>query len=348
VSSVNQRIAQGTKELLAWEELSDFARTMSESSQDGLKTQRLRQQLSAAVHQYFRSRWPLSRPDWSMEEVARGWDRPTGNRTKAGHSLDLKAYGVPYINAAVVPGLDPSPLTYVVTQHPLPKTVAHFWAMVLAVQPVAVLMLNGACESEDDDMPRYWEPASMVVEDSTVLTLERDDGDGIFVPDGMLADCTVRPLHCRRGDLSWRGVQLSVAWFKDQSAPPPNSFVELEGLVDLILSALGDSTAAVAAAIVDERGLPIRRPCIVVHCAGGIGRAGVFVAADCAARAAALGGDISSCCPDRLVGYLRQHRSNMVQTAEQYQFLHTVLPTLTMKFRERGRNTLPLSAQAWP
>eukprot|EP00438_Fugacium_kawagutii_P018074 Skav224940 [mRNA] locus=scaffold1474:60115:64258:- [translate_table: standard] len=69
----------------------------------------------------------------------------------------------------------------------------------------------------------------------------------------------------------------------------------------------------------------------LVHCAGGIGRAGVFIAADAGARAAAQGKDGSS--PDRLIGHLRQCRMNMVQTAEQYEFLHRALPVLTQQLR---------------
>jgi uncharacterized membrane protein YgdD (TMEM256/DUF423 family) len=59
----------------------------------------------------------------------------------------------------------------------------------------------------------------------------------------------------------------------------------------------------------------------------------VFIAADCGARAAALGGDVAACSPDRLMGHLRQRRMNMVQTGAQYDFLHRVLPLLTMQLQ---------------
>merc|ERR1712091_55684 len=42
-----------------------------------------------------------------------------------------------------------------------------------------------------------------------------------------------------------------------------------------------------------------------------------------------MGADTEKCSPDKLVEHLRSCRQNMVQTAEQYEFLHRILPPLT-------------------
>ncbi|CAK9058789.1 unnamed protein product, partial [Durusdinium trenchii] len=137
VSEVNRRILQSPEELLSFEELADFAEATTPSAEDSSKIVQLRQQLCTALHQYFRKRWPIAKADWTPQEMARGLDRPTGNRSLGRFQVDLSAVGVPYINAAYVPGLTEE-VSYVVTQHPLPSTVGHFWQMVIHLQPTAI------------------------------------------------------------------------------------------------------------------------------------------------------------------------------------------------------------------
>lgn len=304
---VNQRTAQSCDEMFSFAELPEFSMalaTVEDGSKASAKVPHLQRQLTTALHQHFRKRWPTSIPDWSPEEKRRGLDRPTGNRTQSGHTLDLSSLGVQYINAAVVPGFPPSQQSYIATQHPLPHTVADFWRMVLFVRPIAIVMLNGMPSAEDtNDLAPYWLPSSLPENSLSLAAVEEEYHDAA-------ADCLVRMLRCKLHDLEWSGPQLVVSWWRDQSEPPLCKFLALCQLVNRLLL----------------RSVPAP---IVVHCAGGIGRAGVFIGADCAARGAAMGADLERCSPDRLVAHLRQCRQNMVQTAEQYEFLHRVLPRLT-------------------
>lgn len=320
LSNVNQRTALGTQEMLTFTELSAFTRAVaSDATKESAKAVHLQRQLSTALHQHFRRRWPLSLPDWSPQEVARGLDRPTGNRALGSHLVDASAMGVPYINAAIVPGLPPSPLSYIATQHPLPSTVGDFWRMVLLLRPAAIVMLNGApAAPHDGDLPEYWRPECCPGDDGLSLAVAEAD-----VRDAP-SDCVVRTLRCEWRGSAWHGPQLAVAWWRDQSEPPMDRFLALARLLDRLVSEHGP-----------------RPPPVVVHCAAGIGRAGVFIAAECGARAAVMGGDTVGCSPDRLVGHLRQCRMNMVQTAEQYEFLHRVLPALVGQLKA---DRLPLAA----
>lgn len=252
VSDINKRSAMGCEEMLKFEDLHEFARVMeSDAAQESSKVLHLRRQLATLLHQHFRRRWPTALPDWSPEEVARGLDRPTGNRALGRHAVDLRSMGVPYINAAVVPGLPPSPLSYVATQHPLPSTVGDFWRMVLLLHPVAIVMLNGAPAVADagGDLPEYWLPSSLPSGDSIVLNTieegERYDSS---------SDCIVRMLHCEWRDTEWCGPQLAVSWWHDQSEPNMERFLALESLLD---------------SYVVQKGLP--PPPVLVHCAAGIG-----------------------------------------------------------------------------
>mmetsp|Transcript_80375 Transcript_80375/g.236479 ORF Transcript_80375/g.236479 Transcript_80375/m.236479 type:complete len:404 (-) Transcript_80375:18-1229(-) len=315
LSTVNQRVALGSRELFSFAELPDFIRAMSpDAALESPKAVHLQRQLSTALHQHFRRRWPLSLPDWSAEEVSRGLDRPTGNRALGRHLVDASAMGVPYINAAVVPGLAPSTLSYIATQHPLPNTIGDFWRMVLLLRPAAIVMLNAGFAAEDNgDLPEYWLPPSSRDGDLELASAEDESYDPP-------ADSTVRVLRCRLREASWRGPQLAVSWWRDQSEPPLEKFMALARLLDRYVAARPASP-------------------VLVHCAAGIGRAGVFIAAECGARAAMMGADASCCSPDELVGYLRQCRMNMVQTAEQYEFLHRVLPPLV---EQLSKGCLPL------
>eukprot|EP00427_Karlodinium_veneficum_P008881 CAMPEP_0169080188 /NCGR_PEP_ID=MMETSP1015-20121227/10346_1 /TAXON_ID=342587 /ORGANISM="Karlodinium micrum, Strain CCMP2283" /LENGTH=330 /DNA_ID=CAMNT_0009139897 /DNA_START=37 /DNA_END=1025 /DNA_ORIENTATION=+ len=275
---VNQRTAQSCDEMFSFAELPEFSMalaTVEDGSKASAKVPHLQRQLTTALHQHFRKRWPTSIPDWSPEEKRRGLDRPTGNRTQSGHTLDLSSLGVQYINAAVV-----------------------------AWRPIAIVMLNGMPSAEDtNDLAPYWLPSSLPENSLSLAAVEEEYHDAA-------ADCLVRMLRCKLHDLEWSGPQLVVSWWRDQSEPPLCKFLALCQLVNRLLL----------------RSVPAP---IVVHCAGGIGRAGVFIGADCAARGAAMGADLERCSPDRLVAHLRQCRQNMVQTAEQYEFLHRVLPRLT-------------------
>lgn len=307
LSDVTRRVASGSgQELLCWDELSEYVAVLTvDPAQESARLAHLRGQVTTLLHQHFRGRWPHGSADWTAEETECGLDRPTGNRTHPCAALDLSSVGVTYINAAAIAGLAPSRLSYVATQHPLPRTVGDFWRMVLHVRPAAIVMLNGLIPPrEAADFPEYWLPESLPPGGPSVSPLEEAACDGP-------AGCTVRRLRCSLGDREWRGPQLSVSWWRDQDEPPMDRFLALERLVNSFVVRHEED-----------------KPSVVVHCAGGIGRAGVFIAADCAARAVAMGLEPSSCSPDQLVGYLRGCRMNMVQTAEQYDFLHRVLPPL--------------------
>lgn len=308
ISDLNRRILQSPQELLSFEELEDFAEATTPSEDEPAKIAQLRKQLTTALHQYFRSRWPTAKSDWTAEEMARGLDRPTGNRSLGAFAVDLSAVGVPYINAAKVPGVAADAISYLVTQHPLPATVGHFWRMVLHLRPTVIVMLNGHVTSDAAQdgfaLAPYWEPTAV---EGFSLAVEEVRYDSA-------SECSVRMLRCKHGDEVWSGPQIVVPWWRDQSEPPLGSFLQLDRLVDSFLTS-GTSQ------------------CVLVHCAGGIGRAGVFVAADAGGRAA-IRGEARCCSPDRLIGHLRQCRMNMVQTAEQYEFLHRALPLLTKQMRD--------------
>lgn len=309
LSEVNRRSTASTSEMLTFKELPFFAHAIEPGDESG-RAPLLRSQLRTKLHQHFRERWPTTLADWTEEELRRDKDRGVANRSFGQYGLDLRAIAVPYINAARIPALHPSPLSYVATEHPTGSSVGDFWRMVLLLQPCAIVMLNAAEAVRDiEAFPEYWRTTGSRVEHEPYVELSAEHMTAV-------ADCAVRSLRCSLHGLEWRGPQLVASWWHDQSEPPLRKFLSLLRLLSRFVNARG----------------PAPTP-VLVHCAGGIGRAGVLIAADLGARAAVSGADPALCSPDRLVGHLRRSRANMVQTAEQYEFLHLALPPLTAQLQ---------------
>jgi len=323
----------------------------------------LRDDFAGHFREHWTSKWGSLVCEVGLGAIP-GLDRSANNLAKPGAELDamrLRAIiNEGYINASSVPPLvalsKPLP-SYIATQHPLPGTVGHFWRMVLAERPCCVVMLNGydghkveKLDTAERCIP-YWSPTEVrsvkgltleelsqqragvcgqeVVVRHLRIALEEDvhtwEGDRAVFPDGMGHE--VR--------------HILADWWLDQSAPPAPHFFQLWRIFQAVL--------------LNAPLQPRVAPKVVVHCAGGIGRTAVFIAADMCARAwsasfspgASLQAGFASALelepltqqllgerrgillsPDAAIRYLRSRRANMLQTEEQYHFLHRAIPEL--------------------
>eukprot|EP00929_Paragymnodinium_shiwhaense_P076588 TRINITY_DN39395_c1_g2_i4.p1 TRINITY_DN39395_c1_g2~~TRINITY_DN39395_c1_g2_i4.p1 ORF type:complete len:471 (+),score=92.93 TRINITY_DN39395_c1_g2_i4:29-1441(+) len=334
-------------------ELADFGKLLPRSgveeddsspNDNGAK----RRAVAIWLGQHFRSHWAATKKDDQPAKLGtRAWnaayDRPTGNLPMPGAELDLRPVGVGCFNAAVIPpmvsgGSSSSSSTgkevllpaYIATQHPMPSTVQDFWRMVVAKKPACIVMLNAfdyaTVGDGDEECVKYWEPEAvascpgMDKIDLQVLSEEK-------VPRHHTEDVVRRirvSLKEENGSVpsDHEVDHLCISWWQDQTQPPLEKFVASWRLMQSLLCK--------RQAMRDPDRVDCTDATVVVHCTGGIGRAGVWIAADMSARAltsqpAASGPFVS---PDQAIRHLRSRRVNMIQNEGQYFFLHYVMARL--------------------
>ncbi|XP_078576083.1 uncharacterized protein LOC144861869 isoform X2 [Branchiostoma floridae x Branchiostoma japonicum] len=205
--------------------------------------------------------------------------------------------GTDYINADFLDGYKRKD-AFLVTQSPLPGTVTDFWRMLSDHRSVSVIMLN-QLNPKDKSVVKYWPD----VGSKTFGALEVE-----MVSERQEKSAIVRQFKLST-DTKFDHQSNIVhqfeftAWPSGRSTPTSvDDLLELLGLVEKWQQQSGNGP-------------------ITVHCINGVGRSGVF----CTAHALL----------DRLkteqvvdvfqaVKTLRNHRPNMVETEEQYQFCYQV------------------------
>ncbi|KNC50529.1 protein-tyrosine phosphatase [Thecamonas trahens ATCC 50062] len=251
-------------------------------------------------------------------------------------SGDLSEVGkLLYINANSIT-LDGT--RYIAAQGPLARTVPHFWRMVWQHQVEAVVMLGMCKEGSVDKVHKYWPALGFTLD---------------LPAAGLAVDCVGEEFH--------RSENWVVRTFEVYA---PGSRALPRVVKHFQLTAWRDhgtpkhkKLAAFMRAVNSHCPRPLDaspgHPPILVHCSAGVGRTGVFLVARTLLRrlqvATAVGGGISAV-PDSdaehraelavragvfelpplfdvrtLMWSLRKQRTKMVQTPEQYGFLHEFL-----------------------
>ncbi|CUG05979.1 tyrosine specific protein phosphatase, putative [Bodo saltans] len=201
-----------------------------------------------------------------------------------------------YINANYVDGrrLFGVPFVYIATQSPLRSCIGDFWRMVYENQVTFVVMLCGEIENGKVKSERYWPDGIGGVMTMGPLTLT-------LLAENHRHDTIYRTIQLRTADGTEREIfHLQYVRWPDQGIPQTSA-----PLMEIIRT-LGSSNASV------------RTP-IVVHCSGGVGRTGVFIALHVVLAMFQTEQPISI---PKTVQYLKFCRSGMVQRKDQYLFLY--------------------------
>ncbi|BFZ21545.1 hypothetical protein BsWGS_24585 [Bradybaena similaris] len=194
-----------------------------------------------------------------------------------------------YINASYIEGFKPDE-KFIASQGPTKVILEDFVRMLWEQQVEKVVMLTNLVEEGKQKCERYWpEDGEMKVGEITVsLTTTQ-----------VFADYTIHRLQLKKdGSPNQDLVHFHFTSWPDKDVPnTPWGLVDFEQRV---------------------ASYPTNKP-IVVHCSAGVGRTGTFIALRTVMREAEETGrmDFFS-----TVQKLRQDRVNMVQTADQYIFLH--------------------------
>ncbi|XP_047451552.1 receptor-type tyrosine-protein phosphatase V-like isoform X2 [Mugil cephalus] len=202
-----------------------------------------------------------------------------------------------YINASFVPG-GGSERDFICTQGPLPNTMADFWRMVWE-QNVRIIVMVTALRYKDIVLcDKYWplEPRTVYHGLIQVTTVTRKQG-----PDYFITTINLRQRDCPTDRIITHYYYPS---WPDRGTPSPSSLCGFTEHVRQHLEAI-----------------PRLGP-TVVHCSAGVGRSGTFVALLWLMQLCARGirPDVRAAVED-----LRLHRMCMVQTLEQYMFVHQCL-----------------------
>ncbi|XP_019753160.1 receptor-type tyrosine-protein phosphatase O isoform X1 [Hippocampus comes] len=214
--------------------------------------------------------------------------------------------GADYINANYIPGYKHAK-EYIATQGPLPETRNDFWKMVLQQKSPIVVMLTQCNERRRVKCDHYWpfgdEPV-MYGEISVEVLSENES-----------PEWTIRKFRLGYADETRDILHLNYTSWPDHGVPTVNA---IESILQFVH-------------IVRQQAKRTKDP-IVVHCSAGVGRTGTFMALDRLMQhirehefADILG----------MVSEMRSHRLSMVQTEEQYVFIHQCVLLMWQKKKQQ-------------
>ncbi|GIZ00814.1 tyrosine-protein phosphatase 10D [Caerostris extrusa] len=217
--------------------------------------------------------------------------------------------GSDFVNANYIPGYS-SLREYIASQGPLANTVDDFWRLIWEQSVSMIVMLTQCVERGKNKCEQYWPDAGEAKHygDMQVRTIS----------ESMLSSYTIRLYHVQLGSQERRVKQMHFTHWPDFGCP--------ESPDDLInfIRAVRDH-------------LPRFKPGpILVHCSAGVGRTGTFIAVD------RLSQQLHSSDSIDIFGTvmeLRHHRINMVQTEDQYIYIHLCVNQLVDDInrpREKG------------
>uniref|UniRef100_H3CKS4 Protein tyrosine phosphatase receptor type O n=1 Tax=Tetraodon nigroviridis TaxID=99883 RepID=H3CKS4_TETNG len=214
--------------------------------------------------------------------------------------------GADYINANFIPGYR-HPEEYIATQGPLPETRNDFWTMVLQQKASLIVMLTQCNERRRVKCDHYWPFTDEPVTYGEISVEMLSESES--------PEWTVRKFRLGYADNSRDVLHLNYTSWPDHGVPTVNA---IESILQFVH-------------IVRQQANRTKEP-IVVHCSAGVGRTGTFIALDRLMQhirehefVDVLG----------MVSEMRSHRLSMVQTEEQYVFIHQCVLLMWQKKQQQ-------------
>ncbi|XP_067256740.1 receptor-type tyrosine-protein phosphatase N2 [Chanodichthys erythropterus] len=203
-----------------------------------------------------------------------------------------------YINASPIMDHDPRNPAYISSQGPLPSTVADFWQMVWESGCVVIVMLTPLAENGIKQCHQYWP----------------DEGSDLY----HIYEVNLVSEHIWCDDFLVRSFYLKNVQTNESRTVTQFHF----------LSWMDQNVPESARTLLDFRRKVNKcyrgRSCpIIVHCSDGGGRSGTYILIDMVLNKMAKGAkeiDIAA-----TLEHLRDQRSGMVQTKEQFEFALTAV-----------------------
>uniref|UniRef100_A0A8C6JH30 protein-tyrosine-phosphatase n=1 Tax=Melopsittacus undulatus TaxID=13146 RepID=A0A8C6JH30_MELUD len=211
-----------------------------------------------------------------------------------------------YINANYITGYAGQPREYIATQGPMLNTVSDFWEMVWQEEVPLIIMITELQEHKEKCV-HYWPQKE---EAQRGIQRKRDEmGAHILISLSSM-------LGKLQGECRQVKHILFPSWPDQQTPGSAKPLLHLVSKVEEILQAAASPGP------------------IVVHCSAGIGRTGCFIATRIGCQQLKDKGEVDIL---GIVCRLRLDRGGMIQTSEQYQFLHHTLALYASQLLEVGR-----------
>ncbi|XP_061181719.1 receptor-type tyrosine-protein phosphatase mu-like [Saccostrea echinata] len=213
--------------------------------------------------------------------------------TRVKLKTDQEHFKSDFINASIIHGYG-NVKSYIAAQGPLVDTIGDFWWMVWNENCEKIVMLTNLIEDDKVKCIQYWPEKNKM--SAKNLNIEVVDVENF-------ADFTIRTFLLRKSKEERIVRQFHFTAWPDKGVP-------------LYASSLVHFHSKVKNTTLQGKGP------LVVHCSAGIGRTGTFIALDYLIQQAKESEyvDVFGC-----VETLRRQRVNMVQTLEQYVFVHSAL-----------------------
>ncbi|CAI9718161.1 receptortyrosineH-likeproteintype phosphatase 10D-like isoform X1 [Octopus vulgaris] len=213
------------------------------------------------------------------------------SRVKLTKASDDDDEGSDYINANYIPGFT-SRREYIATQGPLSSTRDDFWRMVWEQNVHNIVMLANCIEKHREKCDHYW-PDNDETRCYGNIKVEK-------LNETITSDWTVTEFLMSNPDRVTRHLHhFHFTSWPDFGVPSnPQSIITFVRLVRNKLQNIGP---------------------LVIHCSAGVGRTGTFISVDRSLQDLEKNNEVDVL---RVVHEMRQHRSFMVQTEEQYIYIH--------------------------
>ncbi|XP_044612101.1 receptor-type tyrosine-protein phosphatase R isoform X4 [Equus asinus] len=199
-----------------------------------------------------------------------------------------------YINANYIRGYRGEEKAFIATQGPMINTVNDFWQMVWQEDSPVIVMITKLKE-KNEKCVLYWPEKRGIYGKVEVLVISVNECDNY----------TVRNLVLKQGSHTQHVKHYWYTSWPDHKTPD-----SAQPLLQLMLD------------VEDDRVASAGRGPVVVHCSAGIGRTGCFIATSIGCRQLKEEGAVDAL---NIVCQLRIDRGGMVQTSEQYEFVHHAL-----------------------
>ncbi|KAM8971971.1 receptor-type tyrosine-protein phosphatase R [Pelodytes ibericus] len=199
-----------------------------------------------------------------------------------------------YINANFIKGYGGTAKAFIATQGPMINTVNDFWQMIWQEDSPVIVMITKLKE-KNEKCVLYWPEKRGIYGNVEVLVNSVNECDYY----------TIRVLTLKQGSQSRIVKHYWYTSWPDHKTPD-----SAQPLLQLMLDVEEDRKA-----------FPSRGP-VAVHCSAGIGRTGCFIATSIGCSQLKEENIVDAL---KIVCRLRMDRGGMVQTSEQYQFVHHAL-----------------------